>query len=210
MVVPLQNGIDTLERLSEIVSPEHLVGGIAQISAVLESPGVVEHRSPFARMIVGELDGSVSERVRSFVEACTSAGIEARASEAIRVELWQKFVFIVGLSGATAFFRASIGAVRTDAETSSFLAQLVQEAVAVGWAEGIALPKDQVERAMETIGRLPEATHGSMRDDLERGSRLELPWLCGRVADLGRKHGVQTPANDMVVLALKLYSGGQG
>jgi 2-dehydropantoate 2-reductase len=210
MVVPLQNGIDALERLSEIVSPEHLVGGIAQISAVLESPGVVEHRSPFARMIVGELDGSVSERVRSFVEACTSAGIEARASEAIRVELWQKFVFIVGLSGATAFFRASIGAVRTDAETSSFLAQLVQEAVAVGWAEGIALPKDQVERAMETIGRLPEATHGSMRDDLERGSRLELPWLCGRVADLGRKHGVQTPANDMVVLALKLYSGGQG
>jgi 2-dehydropantoate 2-reductase len=62
---------------------------------------------------------------------------------------------------------------------------------------------------MATIAGLPERMHGSMRDDLERGARLELPWLCGRVAELGRKHGLATPANDTVVLGLKLHSHGR-
>ncbi len=209
MVVPLQNGIDALDRLAPILGPQHLVGGIAQISAVVESPGVVAHRSVFARIIVGERDGSRSERVRRFVDACTRGAIEARVSEAIEVELWQKFVFIVGVSGATAYFRSSIGAVRSDPDTGEFLARLVEEAAAVGRAEGIPLPSDQTKRTMAVIAGLPEGTHGSMRDDLERGMRLELPWLCGRVAELGRKHGLPTPVNDTVVLGLTLYSEGR-
>ena len=71
---------------------------------MIESPAVVAQRSAFARIIVGELDGSVSERVRRFIDACTRGGIDARVSDAIDVELWQKFVFIVGVSGATAYF----------------------------------------------------------------------------------------------------------
>jgi 2-dehydropantoate 2-reductase len=209
MVVPLQNGIDARDRLSPILGPQHLVGGIAQISAVIESPGVVAQRSAFARIIVGELDGSVSERVRRFIDACTRGGIDARVSDVIDVELWQKFVFIVGVSGATAYFRSTIGAVRSDPDTGRFLVRLVEETVAVGHAEGIALPSDQVERTMALIAGLPGGMHGSMRDDLERGMRLELPWLCGRVAELGRKHGLATPVNDTVVLGLKLHSDGR-
>src|SRR5215207_8095641 len=175
MVVPLQNGIEARDRLSPILGPEHLVGGIAQFSAVIESPGVVAQRSAFARIIVGERDGSASERVRRFVDACTRGAIEARVSEAIEMELWQKFVFIVGVSGATAYFRSSIGAVRSDPDTGQFLVRLIEEAVAVGRAEGVALPRDQGERTISMIAALPEGTHGSMRDDLERGMRLELP-----------------------------------
>ena len=111
----------------------------------------MRQRSAFARIIVGELDGSVSERVRRFIDACTRGGIDARVSDAIDVELWQKFVFIVGVSGATAYFRSTIGAVRSDPDTGRFLVRLVEETVAVGHAEGIALPRDQVERTMALI-----------------------------------------------------------
>src|SRR5829696_7917180 len=100
------------------------------------------------------------------------AGLDARVSGAIDVELWQKFVFIVGVSGATAYFRSTIGAVRSNYDTGRFLVRLVEETVAVGHAEAIALPPDQVERTMALIAGLPEGMHGSMRDDLERGSRL--------------------------------------
>ena len=86
------------------------------------------------------------------------------ARPGIEVELWQKFVFIVGVSGATAYFRSSIGAVRSDPDTGEFLARLVEEAAAVGRAEGIPLPPDQTERTMAVIAGLPEGTHGSMRD----------------------------------------------
>jgi ketopantoate reductase len=105
---------------------------------------------------------------------------------------------------------AHLDAIRANGLTTGrFLVRLVEETVAVGHAEGIALPPDQVERTMALIAGLPEGMHGSMRDDLERGMRLELPWLCGRVAELGRKHGLATPVNDTVVLGLKLHSDGR-
>src|SRR5688572_23482998 len=69
MVLVLQNGVDGIERLSPILGRDRIVGGVAQISAVIEKPGHVVHRSPFARLIAGEPAGGTSERVRSFADA---------------------------------------------------------------------------------------------------------------------------------------------
>jgi 2-dehydropantoate 2-reductase len=209
MVVVLQNGVDGIDRLAPIIGYEHLIGGVAQISAVIASPGVVAHRSPFARIVAGEPKGGASERVERFVMACVEAGIEARGSEAIDVDLWAKFVFIVGLSGATALFRSPIGPILADEETRSFTAQLVDEAVAVGRAEGVKLAADQVERTLTFMAGLPTGMRASMLDDLERGSRIEMPWLSGHVVALGKRHGIPSPANSTVKLALKLHVEGR-
>ncbi len=88
MVLVLQNGVDGIARLSPILGPDRVVGGVAQISAVIARPGHVVHRSPFARVVAGEPAGGISARVRTFIEACNAAGLEARASEAIQVDLW--------------------------------------------------------------------------------------------------------------------------
>jgi 2-dehydropantoate 2-reductase len=48
----------------------------------------------------------------------------------------------------------------------------------------------------------------SMAHDLERGNRLELDWLNGKVAALGRKHGIPTPASDAVVEKLDAHKMG--
>jgi 2-dehydropantoate 2-reductase len=208
MVVVLQNGVDGIERLSPILGAEHIVGGVAQISAVIAKPGHVVHRSPFARLIAGEPAGGHSDRVQAFVEACNAAGLEARASDNISLDLWAKFVLIVGLSGATGLFRAPIGPIRADAETKAFLVRLVEECAAVGRAEGVDLPADQAERTLSFMADVPASMRASMLDDLERGGRIELPWLSGHVVALGQRHGIATPANDTVRLALKLHETG--
>jgi 2-dehydropantoate 2-reductase len=146
MVLVLQNGVDALDLLAPIVGKDCLIGGVAQISAVIEAPGVVAHRSPFARIIAGEPGASGSERLTRLVETMTQAEIEAQASPQITVDLWAKFIFIVGLSGATALFRAPIGPIREHDRTAALLRALVEEAVAVGHAEDIPLPADQVEQ----------------------------------------------------------------
>jgi 2-dehydropantoate 2-reductase len=208
MVLVLQNGVDGIARLSPILGPDRVVGGVAQISAVIASPGHVVHRSPFARVIAGEPAGGMSERVRTFIEACSAAGLEARASEAIQVDLWTKFVFIVGLSGATALLRSPVGPIREDEETKGFLLRLFEETTAVGRAEGIDLPADQGARALSFAADLPANMRASMLDDLERGGRIEMPWLSGHVVALGERHGIDTPANRTVRLALKLHADG--
>jgi 2-dehydropantoate 2-reductase len=205
----LQNGVDGIARLSPILGSDRIVGGVAQISAVIEKPGHVVHRSPFARLIAGEPAGGQSDRVRNFVEACRAAGIEARASDDISLDLWAKFVMIVGLSGATALLRAPIGPILADSETRAFLVRLVEETVAVGRAEGVGLPADQAERTLSFMTGLPVDMRASMLDDLERASRIEMPWLSGHVVALGERHGIDTPANRTVRLALKLHAAGR-
>ncbi len=209
MVLVLQNGVDGIERLSPILGADRIVGGVAQISAVIDRPGHVVHRSPFARLIAGEPGGGASERVTGFVEASRAAGIEARASNDISLDLWTKFVFIVGLSGATALLRSPIAPILADAETKAFLTRLVEECVAVGRAEGIGFAADQADQAMAFMAGLPPTMRASMLDDLERGGRIEMPWLSGHVAALGERHGIDTPANRMVRLGLKLHVAGR-
>ena len=209
MVLVLQNGVDGIARLSPILGSDRVVGGVAQISAVIDKPGHVVHRSPFARLVAGEPTGGLSDRVQTFVAACRAAGIEARASDDISLDLWTKFVFIVGLSGATSLFRAPIGPILADTETRTFLVRLVEECVAVGRAEGIGLPADQVDQALSFMTGLPPTMRASMLDDLERGRPIEMPWLSGHVVALGERHGIDTPANRTVELALKLHVDGR-
>jgi 2-dehydropantoate 2-reductase len=208
MVLVLQNGVDALDVLAPILGQDRLIGGVAQISAVIEGPGVVAHRSPFARIIAGEPGGGHSDRLTGLVEALAQAGIEARASSGIAVDLWSKFVFIVGLSGATALFRAPIGPIRDNTRTATFLRDLVAEAVAVGRVEGVPMPEDQLERTLAFLQSLPAGMTASMYEDLLAGNRLELPWLAGRVVRSGKQHGIATPANDAVELGLLLHTDG--
>lgn len=209
LVITLQNGVDSRDRLAPILGGERVVAGVAQISAVVSEPGIVVHRSPFARIIVGEPDGRPSARLDRFVEACVDAGIEARQTPEIDVELWAKFVFIASVSSACGLFRSPIGPILADPETRAFLVRLVEEAVAVGRAEGVPLPDDQVVRTLAFTEGLPPAMRASMLDDLERGARLELPWLGGRVVAGGRRTGVPTPAHETAALALKLHEAGR-
>jgi 2-dehydropantoate 2-reductase len=209
IVLVLQNGVDALDLLGPILGRERLIGGVAQISAVIEAPGVVAHRSPFARIIAGEPDAPESHRLTHLIKTLSDAGIEASASARIEVDLWSKFVFIVGLSGATSLFRAPVGPIRATERTAIFLRALVGEAVAVGRAEGVPLPGDQVDRTIGFLQTLPAAMKASMLEDLLAGHRLELPWLSGRVARSGRSHGIPTPANDTVELALLLHADGR-
>ena len=48
----------------------------------------------------------------------------------------------------------------------------------------------------------------SMAHDLERGNRIELDWLAGKVRALGREYNIPTPASDTVYTVLKLYRMG--
>ena len=84
----------------------------------------------------------------------------------------------------------------------------VREVHAIGRAKGIALPADAVDKVLDFIGHAPPAMKASMALDLERGNRLELPWLGGKVVELGRELNVPTPVHATMYAVLKLYTMG--
>ncbi|MFQ5468568.1 MAG: ketopantoate reductase family protein, partial [Kiloniellaceae bacterium] len=145
-VIPFQNGVDAVARLSACLGAAHVMGGVAKISATLERPGMVRHDGTLAALIFGEVDGGRSWRAECMDAACQGAGIEARLSEDIALDIWEKFVFLAPIATAACLERAPIGAVLGDPAARARLASLIEEAVAVGRAKGIALAPDAAAR----------------------------------------------------------------
>jgi len=207
-VVPLQNGVDAHERLIPILGREAVMGGTAFVTGSIVAPGVVRQTGTYCQMTFGELDGRTSRRGERLREICAAAGIDGVLSPDIMVPLWQKFLVLVPLANVNALTRLPLGAYRADPDTWRLVESSAREAEAVGQAEGVRLAADAAEHALATIRSMPDHHMTSMGNDLLRGNRLELPWFAGKIAELGRKHGVPTPTNDFVYAALKLYADG--
>ncbi|MCH8092785.1 MAG: 2-dehydropantoate 2-reductase [Proteobacteria bacterium] len=209
-VVSLQNGVECNDILGPIVGGGRLIGGLAQIAATIEAPGVISHLGTMGRITIGELGGGTSDRVAAFHDACAEAGIESATSDDIERVIWEKFVFLVGLSGTTALRRQPVGPIREDGDGRAFLLSVMAEAVAVGRAKGIGLDAGFAEERLRFIDGLPYDMAASMYHDLMRENRLELDWLGGAVVRFGAGLGVPTPVNRVVYAALKPFAGGGG
>jgi 2-dehydropantoate 2-reductase len=207
-VVTFQNGVDSSDLLARVLGPEHVIGGVAHIAAVIAEPGVILHTGTMASFVFGELDDTRSERVGALVNALQSAAVEHRISGDIQRDIWDKMAFLATFAGLTALMRLPIGPIREDAETRAMLREGLSEASAVARATGVRLPDDFVERTLERCDRLPYEMKSSMLQDLERGRRLELPWLSGAIVRLGRELGVATPNHAFITTALKLHAAG--
>jgi 2-dehydropantoate 2-reductase len=208
-LITLQNGVDSVERIAPILGPDHVVGGIAFIATVIAAPGVISHTSQFAIMHFGRIDAKPDARLTAFADAAKAASVEIKISDSINRDRWQKFVFLVALSGITSAARSTIGPIMADPDTRTFFRQLMTETLAVGRAQGVPLSDDFIEERMKFADAAPKGLKASMYHDLERGNRMELDWLAGRVVELAKKSGVPVPANDAVYTLLKLHRMGK-
>jgi 2-dehydropantoate 2-reductase len=207
-VIPLQNGIDASERLIPILGRDAVMGGVAQISATIREPGVVQQTGTFMRLVFGELDGRSSQRGSAFHALCQKAGFDAVNSNEILTALWEKFVLLATNSAIVALTRLPIGKLRDDPDVLALFEKGAAEVAAVGRARGVALPADIVGRTLQATRNAPAQMLPSMAIDLLRGNRLELPWLAGKVVALGRELGVPTPTHEVMYAALKPYANG--
>ena len=204
-IITLQNGIDSVERLDPILGREHVVGGVTYISTTISAPGVIHHIGKLADIVCGERDGKPSPRLGALAEAAKKAGFQFRISPNIDLDRWRKFIFLSAMAGATALTRQPVGAIVADDEMREFARALFAESTAVGRAQGIALPNEFVDQQMAMLARLPANMKASMAQDLDRGGRLEVEWLSGAVARIGRAASVPTPAHAAVYAALKPF-----
>ncbi len=207
-VVPVQNGVDAHDRLIGVLGRAPVMGGSAFVTGSIVAPGVVRQTGTYFQMTFGELAGGTSRRGERLRDLCTEAGIEGILSPDIRVPLWQKFLLLVPLANLNALTRVPLGGWRGDRELLRLFEDSLRETIAVGLAEGVALPPDSFDKVMTTMWSMPDYHMTSMGNDLLRGNRLELPWFAAKVAELGRRHAIATPVNAFVYTALKLYENG--
>ena len=209
VAVSFQNGVVAIDTLLPVLGKGHVMGGVSNIAALIEGPGIIRHNGNMANLFFGELDGKPSARSQAFCDACRRAKVNTELVADINRAIWEKFVRLVTLSAMTSLTRMPAGPLRTDPDTRALMQQVMDEVIAVGRAKGVRFEADIAVRQMANIDSIPPTMVASMCGDLRRGNRLELPWLSGMVAKLGRELGVPTPANQFVYAALKLYANGR-
>jgi 2-dehydropantoate 2-reductase len=208
MIASLQNGIDNEERIAAVTGPGPVLGMVAQVSSFIRGPGQIGQTAGPGRLIFGELAGGESPRTASLLSVFRDAGIAAEVRSDIRVALWEKFIFICGVSGVTAVTRLPLGVILADRDGPALMRATLDEVVAVAQAEGIAIPSGFSGPAVEFMRGLEPWMRGSMAQDLLDGRRLELEALNGTVVRLGRERDVAVPVNWTIYAALRPYAGG--
>ena len=207
-VISFQNGVLKDRYLQAAFDPSQIMGGVGYVATTIERPGVIRQTGPMQRLLFGEFDGTLSSRGRALLEACLAGGINAELSPNILREIWQKYVFLVGLSGTTTTIRKPIGPIREHPQTRAFLLDVMREVVAVGRAHGVDLPEDYGEVRLKLADDVAFDMTSSMHHDLERGNPLEVRWLSGGVVELGQQKNVPTPLNRAIADILALHAQG--
>ncbi len=210
-LLTMQNGIDSVERLSPILGGGVVCAAPTRISAVITGPGVIAHKGAFANLTTGFMDGREDARLKSLVDEMKAAKVEATYSIAIEKIWWEKFVFLASFSAITASTRSAVGPIMADEDTRELFRKLLNEVEAVGRKKGVPLEGVAEKSFQFAKSNAISAPHlrASMAEDVDRGNRLETEWLQGKVAELGRKLGVPTPAHETIYATLKLLRNGK-
>ncbi len=207
-VLTVQNGVEAPDVVAGVVGAERTAVGVCQIATTIAGPGVVRHTGKAARMTVGDREGRPRPALDGLLAAGTAAGLDIVRSDDIRRALWEKYVFLSALSGLTALTRLPLGTIRSTPATRQLFVDAVEETIALARASGAALAPDLGAKVMTLVDGLQPGMKASMLHDLERGNRLELPWLSGGVARLSAEKGLDAPVHRMIAAALAPFVDG--
>jgi len=207
-ILSIQNGVDNEDKIGRILGASHVMGGIAYVFSFIEQPGIIVHRQ-LGRIVFGEMSGAPSKRATDFLGACRRAAIPAEISTNIRKTLWEKYVSLVPIAGATSLTRLPVKFIRDVPETHRLWQMQVEELLLLAKASDARLDENMKTRCSEFLESLAPDNTSSLYQDLIAGKRLELDALHGHATALGERYGIPTPALFAVYAALKPYIGGK-
>jgi 2-dehydropantoate 2-reductase len=202
LVIPLQNGVESVAQLTEVLGAAQVVSGLCHISSQVGGPGLIRHTGMEPMIYFNWPDGHADARLDQLCAAFKRVGVNAQIPADILFEQWSKFIFVAPVSGVGAVTRAPVGVQRSVPETRRLLLAVIQETAAVGRAMGVALPESMAEDILRYVDTLPAATVASMHRDITEGRPSELEAQTGAVVRLGQAHGVPTPANSFLYACL--------
>ncbi len=197
IVIPLQNGIEAIDELSEHIDQSNLIGGLCRIVSKIEAPGIINHFAIEPQIIIGEIDHSSSHRIKQLAETIKQSGIDARTTGNIDVELWKKFIFIC-TGGLLAVSRSNYGEVRATLETRKMMTDLLYEGFELARCNDINLGDDFVEKTLGFIDTFPPDTTSSLARDIWEGNPSEIDYLNGSVLKMAEKLSLVVPVNKFI------------
>ena len=201
VILTLQNGIDTEDRIISRLHRDCVVGGVAFIYSKIVEPGVIEHYKR-GGVAIGELMGHKSERVSQITDIFKQAGISCQLSEDIRKSKWEKMCWNCVFNPLTVVIDDKVAKALDHPEMAGVIRQIVGEVAAVSAAVKVPLAPDMAEKVVKWTQELRDI-HTSMYDDWKGKRPTEIDYLNGYIVRVGRELGIPTPVNEALTAMVK-------
>lgn len=204
-VLTLQNGIGNVEALVAVLGEGRVMAGSTMNSAARTGPGRVAH-THLGKTVLGELDGSRSERLAKVARLFEAAELPVAVSDNVMGHIWQKFVLNAALNPVSAITRLRPGEIAESQAARELVNGILDEVLAVVAAEGISLPDPGARESIlgHAVGRMNKP---SMLQHVEQGRRTEIDALNGALLGYGERHGIACPVNRTIVQLVKAIEG---
>ena len=202
VILPLQNGVDSFERVQKLYPQNEIWRGCVYIVSRLVKPGLVVDSGNIRKLFFGTLDGT-SKKLPEAENLFKEAGIDTTLSQNILQTTWEKFIFISAMASLTSYQDKTIGQVFEDPESCKLLYLLLTEIRAVANAKGILFSENSIEKTIDKMKTLSYQTTSSMHSDFQNNKQTEVESLIGYVIKQGRQNNIATPTYEMIYRKLK-------
>jgi 2-dehydropantoate 2-reductase len=201
VILTLQNGVDTEDRILARFQRDCVVGGVAFIYSKIAAPGVIDHYKKGA-VAIGELMGHQSPRLLAIADLFKQAGIPCQLTDDVRRSKWEKMCWNCVFNPLTVMIDDKVAKALDHPEMLRVIHQIVGEVMAVAAAVKVPLAADMAEKVVRWTSEIRDI-HTSMYDDWKAGRPTEIDFLNGYVAKVGREVGIPTPLNDLLTAVIK-------
>ncbi|MFZ0871273.1 MAG: 2-dehydropantoate 2-reductase [Rhodanobacter sp.] len=208
-ILPLLNGMRHLDLLDARFGADHVLGDQCVIAATLDAQGIVQHLNQSHSLTFGERDGTSSERMHRITQNLKDAGFEARPSDTILQDMWDKWVFLASLAGITCLMRAPVGDIVAASGGTAATLRLLEECRAVAERSGHAPAEATLQRARSVLTENGSSLTASMLRDLQHGHAIEADHVIG---DMLARAGEAQGAHSLLAVVyahLKAYEAGR-
>jgi len=196
--------VDPGGSIAATIPRRSIIGGVVHASGSVAEPGLIV-QSGGRVYPLGELDGSVTPRLRDLANAFQEAGLEAPIEPDIRKIVWRKLLGNLAFNPISALTGATMTQMLTRPHLRALALSIMEEGLAVARADGveIGVSLDERLRMAERTGDVKT----SMLQDLENGRPLELEPINGAIVELARRLNVAVPRTETVYALAKALDG---
>ncbi len=205
VIIPVLNGMLHMDALDARFGADKVLGGWCAISATLDADGTVRQLADMQQLRFGERTGEISERAAAVQAMMTGANMEGQATGIILQEMWEKWVRLAALAGATCLMRASAGTIVAEPGGEEFIVGILDECSAIGGACGFGPRPKAYEHSRKTLTEPGSTFTASMLRDVEAGGRVEAEHVLGDLWERGAKRGVAAPLLGLALLHMRAY-----
>ncbi|MGE8126193.1 2-dehydropantoate 2-reductase [Methylobacterium sp. NPDC080182] len=192
-ILPVLNGMSHLDVLDAQFGTDRVLGGSCAIAATLAPDGAIRHMSELCSITYGERDGSRSARIEAVDALMRGLKFQPRLSDVILQEMWEKWVFLATLAGATTLMRAAVGDIVAAPEGTALISALHAECTSVAAASGYEPRAVVAERARAQLTAAGSTFTASMLRDIENRGRIEADHVIGDLIARGQRLAPEVP-----------------